>query len=78
MAEYLITLGIAAVFLGLILIMIGAMASSKESNVHVGVGGFIGPIPFGFANSREMLYVVMAIAVIFVVAFLVLNLRGFF
>ena len=62
----LIPLGFALIFIGLLLIMAGSI---NKGDVHWGIGGFIGPIPFGFANSRNALYTVAAISVI---AFLVL------
>ncbi|MBI4176058.1 MAG: DUF131 domain-containing protein [Candidatus Aenigmarchaeota archaeon] len=77
MSDFLVPAGITVVLLGIMLIVIGTLASGQksESNVHFGVGGFIGPIPFGFANSREMLYVTIAVSAIFFAAFLMMNLK---
>jgi uncharacterized membrane protein len=73
---YLIPLGIVLVFIGIIIIFLGTLqqgAKAGEPKTHIGIGGFIGPIPFGFANSTTMLYIVMGIAVFFFIMWLVLR-----
>ena len=59
-----ITLGILLVFIGFILLFIGSMG---KGDLKVGVGGFIGPIPFGWANDPEMLKWVIALTAIAIV-----------
>lgn len=61
----LITIGILSIFIGIILFFIGALSSIKEgkSNTKVAIGGFIGFIPFGFANEKRMLYLVIGLSV---------------
>lgn len=82
MIEYMIPVGILFIFLGVIIIFAGSMlmagqqekaGSGSKTGVHVGVGGFIGPIPFGFANSRTALYVVIGLAVFTMVVWLILR-----
>ena len=74
MEQPLILVGIIAIFIGFALILLGSQSPTSDTNIRgekssekkpiqVGVGGFIGPIPFGFANSREMLYLVIAVSV---------------
>jgi uncharacterized protein (TIGR00304 family) len=72
--EQLITLGVIVVFIGFALIIIGSfLEAGGKGEAKVAVGGFIGPIPFGFANDRQMLYIVITIAMImFVVSVLLL------
>lgn len=65
--EQLVPIGIALVFIGFILIAVGSVSQSK-GDVHVGFGGFIGPIPFGWATSKPMLCAV--IGIVFVMAVL--------
>ena len=61
--KQLIFLGILLIFLGVIVIIIGSLTGlNKENNVKVGVGGFIGFIPFGFANDKRILYFFIGLA----------------
>lgn len=64
MGNNLVTIGIMAIFAGIVLVMIGSLTSGK-SEVHVGVGGFVGPIPFGFANSPQMLKIIVGVMAAF-------------
>jgi len=73
MNQLLVALGIAAIFIGIVLVFIGSLIGEKKSNVQVGVGGFIGPIPVGLATSREALYLVVAIMVAMLLYLLVLS-----
>ena len=66
--KQLIPLGILIIFLGIIVIIIGSLTSlNKENNLKVGVGGFIGFIPFGFANDKRLLYVFIAISLLMLI-----------
>lgn len=62
--EQLITIGVIVVFIGMILIIIGSILGAGDGKAKIAVGGFIGPIPFGFANDKPLLYAVIAIAMI--------------
>ena len=76
MNQLLIPLGIILVFAGIVIIIIGSLLGSQgQGKTGYAVGGFIGPIPFGFANSKEMLYVVVIISVIMLVFILFSILR---
>jgi len=74
-AEQLISLGVITVFIGVVLIVIGGILSATKSKDKVGFafGGFIGPIPFGFANREDLLKFVIVIAVAIMVSFLILD-----
>jgi uncharacterized membrane protein len=62
----LLEIVILLVVLGMIFIIVGSfMQSSKDTKVAF--GGFIGPFPFGFANDKQLLYVVIAIIAIVVI-----------
>jgi len=58
MEQSVILVGIILVFLGMLLIVAGSLLG-KSGRIEWGVGGFIGPIPFGFASSKSMLYFVV-------------------
>lgn len=61
METNLVTLGILLIFIGFVLLFTGSMG---KGDTKVGVGGFIGPIPFGWANDPEMMKFVIAITII--------------
>jgi uncharacterized protein (TIGR00304 family) len=78
MIEYLIPIGIILILLGFIIVLVGSFlqagkAPEAKTKTHVGVGGFIGPIPFGFATSKTMLYVVIGLAIFFFILWLILR-----
>ncbi len=64
--EQLVTIGMVVIFIGVAIVIIGSLLGAGgdgKGGAKIAVGGFIGPIPFGFANDRPLLYVVMAVAV---------------
>ncbi len=62
--EQLILIGLVVVFVGIALIIIGSLAGGEgKSGARIAVGGFIGPIPFGFANDKWLMLVVIAISI---------------
>ena len=52
--EKLVNIGLVLMLVSVILIIIGGL-SSNNGESKVAVGGFMGPIPFGFVNNRRML-----------------------
>lgn len=66
-----------AVLIGMSLIMVGGVMQTKESSgkskVEWAFGGFIGPIPFGFASREDLLKAVVALSIIFLFVFILLN-----
>ncbi|HIQ50245.1 MAG TPA: DUF131 domain-containing protein [Nanoarchaeota archaeon] len=70
MEEFFIKFGIALILIGFIILLIGAFLNVKSENVKFGFGGFIGPIPFGFANDPKLLVLIIAISIIILVFFL--------
>ena len=61
--EQLISLGILMIFIGFAIVIIGTFLSAsgpKEagSGAKAAVGGFIGPIPFGFGNDKNLVWFV--------------------
>jgi uncharacterized membrane protein len=70
--KHLIPLGIIFIFLGVIIITIGAITSTdkNKTDVKFGFGGFIGFIPFGFANDKRFLYFSLGLAFLIFVCIL--------
>ena len=76
MEEQLIPLGFLMIIIGIVIVFIGSiLTASKSKNVKVdwGVGGFIGPIPFGAASREDILKLIMIVSLIFFILFLVLG-----
>jgi uncharacterized membrane protein len=79
MIEYLVPAGIFLIFLGVIVIFAGSTLNAgnpkvaEKSSVHVGVGGFIGPVPFGIVNSKVALYLLVGLMVLTVIVWFILN-----
>jgi uncharacterized protein (TIGR00304 family) len=83
MIELLIPVGILLIFLGIIIIFAGTLLQQQSDKsttseqgkpkVHIGIGGFIGPIPFGFANSKTALYITIGAAAFFFIVWLILK-----
>ncbi|MCK4429336.1 MAG: DUF131 domain-containing protein [Candidatus Aenigmarchaeota archaeon] len=65
----LFIVGVILLIIGIILILF-SLSSGSEGKVKFAFGGFIGPIPFGFANSPEMLKIVIVISIIALISFL--------
>jgi len=70
--EYLFLLGFFLILFGISLIALSAFLHTNKSKVDVAIGGFIGPIPFGFATSREMLFILILIMVFFTAIYLLM------
>lgn len=64
--------GIILVIVGIVLIL---ASSVQKGDAKIAVGGFIGPIPFGWANDPQMLKFVIVLAAIVAVAFLLIFLK---
>jgi len=66
-------IGIALIFIGFLLVIIGSL-SGKD--VKVGIVGFIEPFAFGWANDPEMGKWIIALSIIMAVIFILFALRG--
>lgn len=71
----LIPIGILLIFLGMLAVFIGSISSVKigDKNTKVAVGGFIGFIPFGFANDKNLLYFVLGLSAFLIIVFLLIG-----
>ncbi len=71
MHEKIVLLGFALIFIGMLVIIIGTSLGEKgKTGTGFAFGGFIGPIPFGWASEKPWLYLVVAISVIMLLFFL--------
>ncbi len=71
MEQNIILAGFIIIIIGMAVILIGSLLSS-ESESKVAVGGFVGPIPFGFANDSKMLKLLYAIMGAVIIVFFAL------
>lgn len=73
MQDKIIFIGIGLIFLGIALLVIGSFfgAGKQESKINTAVGGFVGPIPFGFFTSKKMFWVWILILITFTIFYLV-------
>ena len=69
--DWLLTFGVFLIFLGIFLITLYSFYSSKENTrVEFAIGGFIGPIPFGFATQKELLVIIIMLSMVALIIFL--------
>ena len=63
MNQNVISLGILIILIGFALVFIGALTQvfSGKGDTKIAVGGFVGFIPFGFANDRRLFWALLAI-----------------
>ena len=78
MTNNLLTIGLIVVFIGVFLIIIGSITQAKQSKTtaKVAIGGFIGPIPFGFFNDKAMFYVLIGLMAFMMVLWFILRTVG--
>lgn len=70
----LVEAGLLFILVGFAFVIIGGLTGSQAKGTKVAVGGFIGPIPFGFANDPRMLKIVIGISVAVLILFFILPL----
>lgn len=74
MAEInVIDIGIALILIGFLIIIIGSLTSK---DAKIGIGGFIGPFAFGWANDPKLLPWIIALTIVMAVIFLILLTKG--
>ena len=73
--EQLISLGIVIIFIGFIVVFFGILKGAKTSSAKVAVGGFIGPIPFGFGNDKNLIWFVTILSVVLFLLWLFFSFR---
>jgi uncharacterized membrane protein len=67
--EEIILTGITLIIIGFIIITAGILISltKEKSKTNFAIGGFIGPIPFGFFSDKKMFFVWLLILTIFLI-----------
>lgn len=74
--EQLISLGIIIIFIGFIIVFFGLFMGAKETaKTKVAFGGFIGPIPFGFGNDKNLVWFVTILSVVLFLLWLFFSFR---
>lgn len=71
-AQYIPFIAIELIILGVVL-LIGYSFTQNKANTSFGFGGFIGPIPFGFAKDMPALQIIMI--VLFILAIIMFLVR---
>ena len=64
--EQIISLGILLMVIGFIIVFFGVLKGSKEasSKTKIAFGGFIGPIPFGFGNDKNLVWFAAILSIV--------------
>ncbi|HLG23516.1 MAG TPA: DUF131 domain-containing protein [Candidatus Nanoarchaeia archaeon] len=76
--EQLIGIGVLLIFIGFALVFFGSLfGNSENSKTKVAVGGFIGFIPFGFGNDKNLVTIVTIISVALFVLWIIFGTRIF-
>lgn len=73
--ENLIAVGIMLIIIGFFLVFFGAFKSEANSKTKVAIGGFIGPIPFGFGNDKNLVWFVTLLSVVIFLVWAFFNFR---
>lgn len=73
MKDYLIPSGITVVLIGILIIFIGALSNYGSPGSKFAVGGFVGPIPFGFGNDKPLVYILIAVSAFVALLFLIID-----
>jgi len=71
--ENLVPIGILTISIGFILVIVGAIFQASKAKTEVGIVGFVGPVPIGFGTSKNVLYLTIALSLIVLVIFLIIN-----
>ena len=76
-AEKMLLIAIFIIVIGIILLVIASLwlslnqSKTEKYNVNIAIGGFIGPIPFGFFSSKKAFWMWLALSIV-VAVFLII------
>lgn len=74
--QHLISLGVIIIFIGFIIVFLGVLKEAKGTNsAKVAVGGFIGPIPFGFGNDKNLVWFATILSIVLFLLWLFFSFR---
>ncbi len=76
-AENLVSIGIIVILIGFVLVLAGTILQGGKTRTEAGGIIFIGPIPIIGATSKNMFYAVIALSLIMLVVFLLMNKKLF-
>ena len=73
--EQFTKLGILFIIIGFAILFFSQFMFSKDttSKTKVAIGGFIGPIPFGFGNDKNLLLLVILLSIALIVYLFFIN-----
>lgn len=74
-AENLIAIGFVVVLIGFILIILGSILQTTKGKTEGGFIAFIGPIPIGWATSKNIFYILVILSLVVLIIFFILNRR---
>ena len=76
--EQLINLGVIVILAGFIIVFIGMLQAAKEPNskTKVAAAGFIGFIPFGFGNDKDIVWFAAIFSFVLLVALIIFRIKG--
>lgn len=72
--QNLVALGILLIVIGFVIVFFG-ISGSKDSKTKIAVGGFIGPIPFGFGNDRNLVILITILSIVIFLIWLLFSFR---
>jgi len=77
--EQLINIGVLMIIMGFVIVFFGVLKGAKETNskTKVAVGGFIGFIPFGFGNDKNLVWFVTILSLALFGVWLLFSFRIF-
>jgi uncharacterized membrane protein len=67
------SLGILLILIGFAIVFIGTLTNTNSKDTKVAVGGFIGFIPFGFGNDKNLVWSLIILMGIAMAFFLIVN-----
>ena len=74
--QNLIGIGILLIVIGFIVVFFGMLSGAKDSKTKVAVGGFVGFIPFGFGNDKNLIWFATVLSLVLFLVWLLFNLRN--
>lgn len=73
--ENLVTIGILVILIGFVLVLVGTVFQPTKTKAGGGFIAFIGPIPIGWATSKNVFYILVALSLFALIIFLLINRR---
>ena len=73
----IITAGMIIIFIGIIIVIIGALSGVGKGESKFAIGGIIGFIPFGFSNDKKLFWTMLIVMAILFIFWIFIKLRFF-